>query len=132
MFEGFRFRMAKNTVILMMERESIVTKDIARQMSAIASNSVNVRFAKTILQSGVAFDKHSAAAVVFAGLAANARVHQKGNITFDNWRVAASVAMLAAGAEKEEAWVLSKVLVDQQQLAFDTPIEEIMSSFRNG
>ena len=128
MFEGFRFRMAKNTVILTLERDGIVSKPIARQMAAIAGNGANFSFGKSLLKSGVAFTKYAAAAVVFARLAVYAREKQKGEVTFDDWRLASGAAMSAAGLDKDEAWEVSQYLIDQQQQAMETPIDAALST----
>ena len=66
MFSGFKYRFAKNHVLLKMEHEEGLSRRLAAEMSSIAGNPDNSHFGRLLVSSGAARNKYAAAAAVFA------------------------------------------------------------------
>lgn len=115
MFSGFKYRMAKNLVLLEMERDGHVDADTRKMMSEIMAGAANSRFGRQLISTGVAQDKYSAAAVVFARLAAFEMHKPKNLVSLPLWVQAARSAMKHAGASSEESINIVAALMEQQE-----------------
>lgn len=98
MFEGYRYRLAKNSALMVAADKSLISSDLALEMRRIAYNKPNREYGVSLLKSGTCDDKFAAAAAVFARLS----IIAKRNNTFMpgevEWDIACREAMVLGGA----------------------------------
>ena len=103
MFEGFKYRVAKNHVLLALEQKGLISSGEHEHMKTVSYNKNNKEYGIEALRSGACADKYSAAAAVFARLSIVAdRAGSSTNLSSEQWDMACSEAMLNAGAEPYE------------------------------
>lgn len=94
MFEGFRYRVAKNMALGVLRQDPAYSREQLKLMSQIASNWINQEFGTEALRNGSVANKFVAAAAVFARLATVAKVTPTGSIRHQNWIDACDAALL--------------------------------------
>lgn len=114
MFSGYKYRHAKNWVLIEMENSGQLDTHSRKLMAQIAGSPANVQFGRQLIASRVASNKYAAAAVVFARIVAFERATPKNGIPSDIWRLAAVRSMRNAGAEHGEDEEVADYLIEQQ------------------
>jgi len=114
-FSGFKYRVAKNLVLLEMERDGLLDAETRKRMSEIMFSAANRQFGRQAISTKVAKDKYSAAALVFSRLAAFEMYKPStSGVSHLLWAQAARRAMLHSGTSEEESLEIVEFLVQQQ------------------
>jgi len=103
MFEVFKITQAKNSILMELVLHKKLTKEAGDLMREIAGNPENIQYGVTALSTKMANCKYSAAAAMFAKIAAYFELHPINVLTSNEWHAACFHGMVLAGASDEEA-----------------------------
>jgi hypothetical protein len=115
MFSAFKYRTAKNFVLMKLSQDGHLAGQTTDLMREIAGNPANLQYGLSMLKSGIAKDKYSAAAAVFARLACLYESSPRNGLTDLEWRIALREAMRLAGASELEIPIVEESLIEMNK-----------------
>lgn len=128
MLRTMRFGWAVNRVLYDLLHRGRITKARLEEMRSVAGNGANLSYGVALLRSGAARSKEAAAAAVFARIAGAAQCNPTGTIRSEDWQAAARQALLNAGAEEVESYLLVAGLVDDIQAAEADALPQLIAA----
>ena len=104
MFEGYKYRVAKNATLMLLADKKLISSELSIEMRKIAYNKPNREFGVGLLKSDSCNNKFDAAASVFARLAIIAQETQTFLPGELEWDMACKEALILGGASHAQAF----------------------------
>ena len=102
MFETFKVTQAQNSIIMELVLYERFSKKVGILMRNIAGKPENIQYGVTALSTKMASCKYSAAAAMFARIAAHYERHPIDGLTSHEWQAACFHGMALAGANDDD------------------------------
>ena len=104
MFEGYKYRGAKNATLMLLADKKLISSELSIEMREIAYKQPNREFGVSLLKSGTCNNKFEAATSVFARLGIVAEETQSFSPGELEWDMACREALILGGASYAHAF----------------------------